>query len=118
METVSGDLLTQLRKVPILSSLKDEELHCLDGVREIHVDTGEAIARQGEMAHFFWILLEGELRVHSVLPDGKDMTMATIESGNAFGELPLLTNIPNIANIEAPVQAGCCSSMKTSSGVS
>ena len=101
VETVSGDLLTQLRKVPILSSLKDEELHCLDGVREIHLEAGEAIARQGEMAHFFWILLEGDLRVHSVLPDGKDMTMATIESGNAFGELPLLTNIPNVANIES-----------------
>ena len=101
VETVNAELLNQLRKVPILSSLKDEELHCLDGVREIRVETGDSIARQGEVAHFFWILLEGELRVHSVLPDGKDMTMATIESGNAFGELPLLTNIPNMANIES-----------------
>ncbi len=30
---------------------------------DIHVDKDEFIAHQGEAAHFFWILLEGELRV-------------------------------------------------------
>ncbi len=101
VEKMSAELVAQLRNVPILSSLKDDELHCLEGVREIHVDKGDAIARQGDVAHFFWILLEGELRIHQIQPDGSDVTFATMESGNAFGELPLLTNVPNLASVES-----------------
>ena len=76
-------------------------MHCLEGVRELHLNKGEAVARQGEVAHFFWILLEGELRIHQTQPDGSDVTFAMIESGNAFGELPLLTNVPNLASVES-----------------
>jgi signal transduction histidine kinase len=101
VEKMSDELIAQLRQVPILSSLKDEELHCLEGVREIHVDTGETIARQGEAAHFFWILLKGELRVHQTQTGGGDVALAIIEDGNAFGELPLLTNAPNAGSFEA-----------------
>jgi signal transduction histidine kinase len=100
VEKISDELIAQLRKVPILSSLKDEELHCIEGVREIHLNAGEAVARQGEVAHFFWILLKGELRVHQTQPDGSDVTLGKIEDGNAFGELPLLTNVPNAGAVE------------------
>ncbi|MGH9595755.1 MAG: cyclic nucleotide-binding domain-containing protein, partial [Edaphobacter sp.] len=101
VEKMSKELIAQLRQVPILSSLKDEELRCLDGVREIRVNTGEAISRQGEVAHFFWILLKGELRVHQTQTDGSDITFGMIEDGNAFGEMPLLTNVPNAGTVEA-----------------
>jgi signal transduction histidine kinase len=98
VETITPELFAQLRKVPILSSLTDDELHCLEGSGEIHLDKGEFLARQGDAAHFFWILLEGEIRVfHS---DGHDGTIYKIESGNAFGELPLLANIPNGVNLQ------------------
>jgi signal transduction histidine kinase len=100
VEKLSEELIAQLRKVPILSSLKDEELHCIEGVREIHLNAGEAVSRQGEIAHFFWILLKGELRVHQTQPDGTDVTLGKIEDGNAFGELPLLTNVPNAGAVE------------------
>jgi signal transduction histidine kinase len=98
VETITPELLAQLRKVPILSSLTDDELHCIEGSGEMHLDKGEFLARQGEAAHFFWILLEGEIRVfHS---DGHDGTIYKIESGNTFGELPLLANIPNGVNLQ------------------
>src|SRR5882757_1296907 len=94
VETITPELLAQLRKVPIFSSLKDDELHCVEGVGDIHLGKDELLVRQGEAAHFFWILLEGEIRVFQS-QSGHDGTIATIESGNAFGELPLLANIPN-----------------------
>jgi signal transduction histidine kinase len=98
LETINPELLAQLRKVPILSSLKDEELRCVQGVGEIYLGKGEFLARQGEVAHFFWILLEGEIRVFN--SDGHEGTIYKIESGNAFGELPLLANIPNGVNLQ------------------
>src|SRR5271170_437431 len=94
VEKITPELLAQLRKVPILSSLKDDELHCVEGVGDIHLDKDEILVRQGEVAHFFWILLEGEIRVFHTLSDGHDGTLYKLESGNAFGELPLLANVP------------------------
>ncbi len=101
VENITEELSALLRKVPILSSLKDEELHCLQGVREIYIEPGEVIMQQGEVAHFFWILLEGELQVHQTQPDGRTVLLHTVDSGNAFGEIPLLTNLPNPSTLEA-----------------
>jgi signal transduction histidine kinase len=101
VETMNEELFAQLRKVPILSSLKDEELHCVEGVRDLHIEKDEVLVRQGEAAHFFWILLEGEIRVYQTLADGGEGSLYKMESGNAFGELPLLANIPNTVNLQA-----------------
>jgi signal transduction histidine kinase len=101
VEKMSPELFAQLRKVPILSTLKDDELHCIEGVQEIFIDRDELLAKQGEFAHSFWVLLEGELRLFQSAGEGREVAMGTIEGGNAFGELPLLANIPNAVNIQA-----------------
>ena len=98
---MNEELFAQLRKVPILSSLKDEELYCVESVRDFRIGTDEVVARQGDPAHFFYILLEGELRVYQTTSDGRDVTLAKIEEGTTFGEMPLLANIPNTASIQA-----------------
>jgi signal transduction histidine kinase len=104
VEKMNEDLFAKLRAVPILSSLKDDELHCIEGVQEVHIAKDEVLVRQGEVAHYFWILLDGELRIfHHVVGNAEDLMLGKIEAGNAFGELPLLTNIPNAASIEATI---------------
>ncbi|WP_260705852.1 ATP-binding protein [Edaphobacter flagellatus] len=99
--TISETLFAQLRATPIFSSLKDEELRCLHGLEEIYLEKGDVLVKQGEIAHYFWVLLEGELTVSQTTPEGKEMVMISIPSGNAFGELPLLANIPNAVNLTA-----------------
>ena len=70
--TMNDELKAQLRNVPILSSLKDDELYCLEGLFTRFVSRdGEYIARQGETAHFFWILLEGEMQFSQTQGDGR-----------------------------------------------
>src|ERR1700730_6427737 len=98
-EKPNAELLRKLRGVSILSSLTDEQLTCFDTAEELHLAEGEHISRQGEVAHHFWMLLEGELRIYQTQSDGRDMTMALVEAGTALGELPLLTNIPNVASV-------------------
>jgi signal transduction histidine kinase len=100
VETITPELFTLLRKVPIFSSLKDDELHCVEGVGDIHFGKDEFLVRQGEAAHFFWILLEGEIRLFQTQSEGHEGTLYKIESGNAFGEVPLLANIPNTVNLQ------------------
>src|ERR1700722_21024178 len=101
VEKMNEDLFAKLRAVPILSSLKDDELHCIEGVQEIHIEKDEVLVRQGEAAHFFWILLKGEFRIEQTLGEGNEVALGKIEAGNAFGELPLLANIPNATTIRA-----------------
>jgi signal transduction histidine kinase len=100
VETISPELLALLRKVPILSSLKDDELHCVEGAGDIHLGKDEILVRQGDPAHFFWILLEGEIRLFQTHSEGQGGTLYKLESGNAFGEVPLLANILNGVNLQ------------------
>jgi signal transduction histidine kinase len=102
-EMVNASFFERLRQAPILSSLKDDELRCLKGVHEIHLENGGVLARQGEAAHHFWILLEGELHLYQTGSDGKEIDLAAVPVGSAFGEVPLLANIPNAVSVRATV---------------
>jgi signal transduction histidine kinase len=99
--SMSDTTLQLLRAVSILASVPEQEIHCLCDAREVHLAPGEFIARQGEIAHSFWILLSGSMRVYQALPDGRELTMGSVAAGTALGELPLLANIPNGTNISA-----------------
>ncbi|CAN5581000.1 ATP-binding protein [soil metagenome] len=96
---IRAELLSQLRGVDILSSLNEEDLACLKDVEQVNLAADEYVARQGEMEHFFWILLRGEMHVYQTLPDGRKVSLVTVPAGSAFGELPLLSNGPNPANL-------------------
>lgn len=100
-EPISDALFSQLRSVSIFSSLKDDELRCLSGLEEIHLKKDEVLIRQGEAAHFFWVLLEGGIRISQATPGSGEMTITSIPVGSAFGELPLLANIPNAVTLTA-----------------
>lgn len=92
--TIPQVLLQALRQVPLLASLSDEQLNCLSSAEEVPVEAGEYLARQGEIAHYFWFLITGQLRIHQTMGDGSGAPVVTIEPGTAFGEVPLLANIP------------------------
>ena len=98
---MTGELREKLRRVPLLSSLSEEQLGCLRGAEELNLQAGEPVERQGEAAHFFWFLLEGELKVVQAAGGRRDVTLARVEEGSAFGEVALLANIPNAASVIA-----------------
>ena len=100
-EGVSDAMLARLRAVPILSSVPEQEIHCLRDAREVRLADGEFIARQGDVAHSFWILLSGEMRIYQTLPDGRESILATAPAGTALGELPLLSNTAYAASVRA-----------------
>lgn len=94
-------LIDRLRTVPIFESLNDEELRCMTDAEELHVEPGDYIARQGELPKDFWVLLNGEIRIVQSQADGQDQLLATMPAGTAFGELPLLANVPNGGSVIA-----------------
>ena len=99
--TLTPELLLQLRRVNILDSLSDERLHCLDGSEHLHLDRDEILVSQGEVVRKFCMLLDGSLRFSNAGPSGHEQTVHIMERGGAFGELPLLANIPSTSTIRA-----------------
>jgi len=97
---MSDDLLARLRAVAILAAVPDQEIRCLGDARQLRLVEGDFLARQGEVAHSFWILLSGEMRIRS-LQDGQGFTMAQLPAGTAFGEVPLLSNTPYTISVQA-----------------
>ena len=97
---MSDAMVSRLRAVPILTSVPETEIRCLSDGREMRLAQGEFVARQGETAHFFWILLAGEVRIYQTQPGGGETTIARIPAGTAMGEMQILSNTPYAANAQ------------------
>jgi signal transduction histidine kinase len=99
--SLSDAALARLRSVSILANVPESELHCLRDAREINVESGDFLARQGDTAHAFWILLTGALRIYHTHSDGREEVIGLATDGTAFGELPLLSGTPYAASLRA-----------------
>ncbi|MGD0798159.1 MAG: ATP-binding protein [Acidobacteriaceae bacterium] len=100
-EPLTDAALARLRAVSILANVPESELHCLRDAREVHVDSGDFLARQGDPAHCFWILLTGAIRIYHTHADNREEVIGIAPAGTAFGELPLLSGTPYAASIRA-----------------
>ena len=92
--TLSDRTIKLLSGVAILASLNETTLHCLDGTTERTLAAGEVLVHQGELTRFFWILLSGTMTISTSTAENAEASFYKMDAGNAFGEIPLLANIP------------------------
>src|SRR3989442_13209110 len=88
---------TKLLKLPLFASLSPNELACLDQGDIISVPAGTMIAHEGQPVDYFYVILEGEIRV-SKNYDGQEVLMAVHTTGKFFGEVALLLDVPYLAD--------------------
>ena len=101
----------ELQKLPLFAGLSSEESSCLEQGEEITVAAGEIIAREGDPAIYFYVIVEGEIRVSKTYGNQK-VVMAVHTPGKFFGEVPLLLDMwPTPIRSQAP----CASPPKRSS---
>jgi signal transduction histidine kinase len=98
---LSPETIAALRAVPILASLDDDSIHCLDGAAERWLEPGELLLEQGDPAREFYILLEGSIRISYPTIEGTEHVAYILEPGASFGEVPILAGIPAPANLRA-----------------
>ncbi|HTV06139.1 MAG TPA: ATP-binding protein [Acidobacteriaceae bacterium] len=95
--TVSArEILPKLRNIPIFEKIKDEDIDCLGEVDVLDAPAGSAIISPGDKNLFFWVALEGEVRVTKPEADSGTTLLATLKAGDTFGEVPLLTGASSI----------------------
>ena len=95
-----ADRLRELKKMSLFADLKRRELRVVDGfMHQRNYLQDEVIFDEGEQGEAFYIVLEGEVLICHA--GQTDTPIATLHSGNFFGELALLDDAPRSAQARA-----------------
>ena len=104
-----------VKTVHLFKSLNDDELRVLaDGMSPALYAAGETITRQGNVAHWLYILCAGSVEVRANIdPDGAGPSptvariVATLQAPEVFGEMGLMTGEPRTADVVAKTEVEC-----------
>ncbi len=105
METLNLILREQgedtLHSVELFKSLPSKLLKKIAGMAEFRAfPKGEVIIHEGDQGDSFYHVVSGSARVFQISEDGIDVTLNTLEPGESFGEMALLTGEPRSASVD------------------
>ena|SRR5579872_1123985 len=90
-----------LRHVKILACLSDEQIERFVQLMEVQaVPNGAQVTKQGEQGDAMYLVLEGELRLRSMV-EGRETSLGTLGAGEYFGEISLFDHGPRSATAVA-----------------
>ena len=88
--------------IEMLSDLQTEELALItENSQLLDFPEGKVIIKRGELGRFLWVVYEGEVEVLLTEDDGSRRTVASLERGQIFGEMSLLTGEPAVLDVVA-----------------
>ena len=90
-------LADELRSIPLFKNLTDSQREvAAERLREVDVDLGTVIARQGDFAYHLFVVREG---VAAVTIDGE--AVRSLGPGSTFGEIGVVEHARRTANVVA-----------------
>lgn len=91
-----------LRKVSFFKDFDDHELKQFLAVSKwLKVPKGALVIREGTTERAFYILVKGEAQVIKAARDRKSVVLTTLEAGDCFGEMAMVTEIRRTADVVA-----------------
>ncbi|MFL6008245.1 MAG: cyclic nucleotide-binding domain-containing protein, partial [Rubrobacteraceae bacterium] len=92
-------MLDELRQVPLLADLSQEDLEQLYKMAEtVSIPAGELVLREGDPGDSLYVVLDGELEV-TKRHGSQDVLLAVYKAGQFFGEMALLEQAPRSASV-------------------
>ena len=91
---VSDGAFATIFDIPLFAQLDDSQRACFSTGTEIRLKAGETLISAGDPADFFYIMLEGELRVTKFYGD-QEIFLAEAIPGEFFGEIEILLEMPH-----------------------
>ena len=99
MEKFPGD---KLKKYSFFSSLSDGALEALSNkIKPVNLPAGSQIIKEGAPADAFYLISKGEVEVTKKTEWGQTAKLSYVGSGESFGEIALLTNLPRSSTVTA-----------------
>ncbi len=100
--SISEDTAQLLRRVPVFSTLGDDDLaRVIEVTVPRRFDPGEVVFREGDESDTCYVVRSGHARAIRAHSDGRSITLATFGPGDIFGELAMFDNERRSATIEA-----------------
>lgn len=100
----SDKLIRDLKKMPVLSSLKDKEIaHLLKMSKMRQYEAGETICKQGSHDKWIYFLTKGSVKIAA---GGKELSVLT-KQGEIFGEMSAIDGAPRSASVYAVSDTIC-----------
>lgn len=100
--------LEMLRGVDLFSVLSEEEIgEVAERLQYAPFARGDVITKQGNIAHWLYIVAFGEVEVRYEPASGEAQTLATLRAGQFFGEMALLTGDARSATVVAKSDVEC-----------
>jgi len=97
-----------LRRVDLFRMFSDDELSAAaERLKYAPFAKGDVITRQGAVAHWLYIVTEGEADVVLEVPGQLNRSLGTIQAGSFFGEMGLMTGAPRTATVTAKTGVEC-----------
>ena len=90
-----------LRKLPLFAMLQEDELTRLaDQVKFAPFVSGDIMLEQGEISGWLFVLVRGDAEMLINL-EGRELRLGTLQAGEFFGELSMLTGEPSSFTVRA-----------------
>lgn len=84
------NMLTDLRLLPCLSGLKDDDLDVISRMaKAIRYKKNEVIFEETERARFFFVVISGSVKLYKTSPQGKELLIRIMRQGDYFCCAPL-----------------------------
>jgi CRP/FNR family transcriptional regulator len=102
MTTGSEDTIALLSRVPVFSTLSEEDLaHVAQVAMPRQFEAGLVVFREGDEGSTCYIVRSGRARAIREHPDGRSITLAHFGPGDIFGEMAMLDGERRSATVEA-----------------
>lgn len=96
-----------LEKISLFKELTSEQLQCLPQGKEVWLNSGEILFKQGDTAEYFYLVFEGAVEIAREVGKQK-IVLDTYDTGMFFGEVPLLAGTPHLASGQAVQKSHIC----------
>ncbi len=97
-----------LRKVELFSASEEDELLAIaEKLKFAPFAKGDVITHQGDVAHWLYIITEGNADVYLEVPGQDRRKLSTLHQGDFFGEMGLMTGAPRTATVIAASDIEC-----------
>lgn len=100
--------IAALKAVELFAALDDKEIRALaEHLVAAPFAAGDVITRQGAVAHWLYLLIDGEADVWVESPGAPRRKVATLSGGSVFGEMGMMTGEPRRATVTARSNVAC-----------
>jgi len=89
-----------LQRIPLFADLSEQDLEAIAKLTVVsRISKKSIVVQEGDAGDSMYIILHGSVKIASYTPDGREVVLSLLDSGDFFGEMSLLDREPRSATV-------------------